>query len=243
MHTPTQLVPTGARSDLRGQRRSPECHGSGFRKFASSRSGSSPLRTTRSAGWSALQRTTAPGSALNHNPSKGSSLMTFTGHRRVVATILAVASMALPASAWADTLPSSYRSDAAQSESAGTLPSTDRSDAAQSGWEAAARPPRSSSTAQRDHDRVHDHVPPRRQSGRPSGDEPRAAVRRTDHDRGSPSRAHDRARRRSGASADPVEHGAAARARGLRRPAGSRRDAAAPWPQPLNQASRSQGAR
>ena len=62
------------------------------------------------------------------------TFMTFTGQRRVVATILAAASMALPASSWADTLPSSYRSDAAQSDSAGTLPSTDRSDAAQSGW-------------------------------------------------------------------------------------------------------------
>ena len=39
--------------------------------------------------------------------------------------------MALPASAAADVLPSSYRSDAAQAGSTASLPSSDRSDAAQ----------------------------------------------------------------------------------------------------------------
>ena len=44
--------------------------------------------------------------------------------------------MAVPAPAAADSLPSTYKSDAAQSGSAGSLPSTDRTDAAQSGGEA-----------------------------------------------------------------------------------------------------------
>jgi hypothetical protein len=59
--------------------------------------------------------------------------MTFIRNRRAVATIVAASCIAWPASAAADPLPSSDRSDAAQSGSAGSLPSTDRSDAAQSG--------------------------------------------------------------------------------------------------------------
>ena len=62
--------------------------------------------------------------------------MTFIRSRRAVATIVAASCMALPASASADLLPSTYRSDAAQSGSAGSLPSTGRSDAAQSGSDA-----------------------------------------------------------------------------------------------------------
>jgi hypothetical protein len=59
--------------------------------------------------------------------------MTFIRNRRAVATIVAASCIALPASAAADPLPSTYKSDAAQSGSAGSRPSTDRSDAAQSG--------------------------------------------------------------------------------------------------------------
>jgi len=59
--------------------------------------------------------------------------MTFIRNRRVVATIVAASCMAVPASAAADSLPPTYRSDAAQSGSTGSPPPTDRSDAAQSG--------------------------------------------------------------------------------------------------------------
>ncbi|HTE63425.1 MAG TPA: hypothetical protein VK631_23920 [Solirubrobacteraceae bacterium] len=59
--------------------------------------------------------------------------MTFIRNRRVVTTIVAAACMAVPASAAANALPPTYKSDAAQSGSAGSPPSTDRSDAAQSG--------------------------------------------------------------------------------------------------------------
>jgi len=59
--------------------------------------------------------------------------MTFIRNRRVVATVVVASCIAVPASAAADSLPSTYRSDAAQSGSAGSLSSTDRSDAAQSG--------------------------------------------------------------------------------------------------------------
>ena len=59
--------------------------------------------------------------------------MTFIRNRRAVATIVAASCIALPASAAADPLPSTYKSDAAQSGSAGSLPASDRSDAAQSG--------------------------------------------------------------------------------------------------------------
>jgi hypothetical protein len=62
--------------------------------------------------------------------------MTFIRNRRAVATIVAASCMAVPASASADSLPSTYKSDAAQSGSAGSLSSTDRSDAAQSGADA-----------------------------------------------------------------------------------------------------------
>jgi len=61
--------------------------------------------------------------------------MTFIRNRRAVATIVAASCIALPASASADALPSTYKTDAAQSGSAGS-PSTDRSDAAQSGSDA-----------------------------------------------------------------------------------------------------------
>ena len=59
--------------------------------------------------------------------------MTFIRSRRVVATIVVASCIAVPASASADSPPSTYRSDAAQSGSTGSLPSADRSDAAQSG--------------------------------------------------------------------------------------------------------------
>ena len=59
--------------------------------------------------------------------------MTFIRNRRVVAAIVAASCIAVPTSASADTLPSTYRSDAAQSGSTGSLPASDRSDAAQSG--------------------------------------------------------------------------------------------------------------
>jgi hypothetical protein len=58
--------------------------------------------------------------------------MTFIRNRRAVASIVAASCIAWPASASADWLPSTYKSDAAPG-SAGSLPSTDRSDAAQSG--------------------------------------------------------------------------------------------------------------
>jgi hypothetical protein len=58
--------------------------------------------------------------------------MTFIRNRRFVAVTVAAACLAVPASASADSLPSTYKSDAAQSGSAGSLPSSDRSDAAQS---------------------------------------------------------------------------------------------------------------
>jgi hypothetical protein len=59
--------------------------------------------------------------------------MTFIRNRRTVATIVAASCIALPASVSADALPSTYKSDAAQSGSPGSLQSTDRSDAAQFG--------------------------------------------------------------------------------------------------------------
>jgi hypothetical protein len=59
--------------------------------------------------------------------------MKFIRTRRAVATIVVASCIALPASASADPLPSTYKSDAAQSGSAASLASTDRSDAAQSG--------------------------------------------------------------------------------------------------------------
>jgi hypothetical protein len=59
--------------------------------------------------------------------------MTVTRKRRILATIVAVSCVAVPASAAADSLPETYRSDAAQSGSPST--STDRSDAAQAGWD------------------------------------------------------------------------------------------------------------
>jgi hypothetical protein len=59
--------------------------------------------------------------------------MTFTRNGRLIAAIVAAACTAVPAAASADPMPSTYRSDAAQSGVAGSLPSTDRSDAAQSG--------------------------------------------------------------------------------------------------------------
>jgi hypothetical protein len=62
--------------------------------------------------------------------------MTFIRNRCAVATIVVASCIAWPASASADSLPSTYKSDAAQSGSAGSLPSTDRSDAAQSSSEA-----------------------------------------------------------------------------------------------------------
>jgi hypothetical protein len=57
--------------------------------------------------------------------------MTFIRNRRTVAAIAATACLALPASAAADSLPATYKSDAAQS---GAAQPTDRTDAAQSGW-------------------------------------------------------------------------------------------------------------
>jgi hypothetical protein len=68
--------------------------------------------------------------------------MTFTRSRRVVAALVAGSCLALPASASADPLPSTHKSDAAQAGYAGmpaasppaSLPSTHKSDAAQAGY-------------------------------------------------------------------------------------------------------------
>src|SRR5215207_9935079 len=64
--------------------------------------------------------------------------MTFTRNRGRNAALVATACLVLTASASADTLPSTYKSDAAQAGYAGTaahqLPSTHRSDAAQAGY-------------------------------------------------------------------------------------------------------------
>ena len=65
--------------------------------------------------------------------------MTFNRNRSIVAAILAASCLVVPASASADSLPSTYKSDAAQAGSAGSPPSTDRSDAAQSGTDAGNR--------------------------------------------------------------------------------------------------------
>jgi len=59
--------------------------------------------------------------------------MTFIRNRGVVAALAAASFVAVPASASADSVPSTYRSDAAQSGPAASQQSTDRSDAAQSG--------------------------------------------------------------------------------------------------------------
>jgi hypothetical protein len=56
--------------------------------------------------------------------------MTFIRNRRFVTAVVAAACVAVPASASAGTLPSTYKSDAAQSGSAMFMPSS-RSDAAQ----------------------------------------------------------------------------------------------------------------
>jgi len=69
--------------------------------------------------------------------------MTFTRCRSLVAAFVATSCLALPASASADSLPSTYKSDAGQAGyvsmrtatgSTDTLPSTYRSDAAQTGY-------------------------------------------------------------------------------------------------------------
>jgi hypothetical protein len=69
--------------------------------------------------------------------------MTFVRNHRVIAALVATSSLALTASASADPLPSTFRSDAAQAGYAGTptasastdpLPSTFRSDAAQAAY-------------------------------------------------------------------------------------------------------------
>jgi hypothetical protein len=59
--------------------------------------------------------------------------MTYIRNRRLVAAIVAASCVTVPASASAVSLPSTYKSDAAQSGPAASQPSTDRSDAAQSG--------------------------------------------------------------------------------------------------------------
>jgi hypothetical protein len=61
--------------------------------------------------------------------------MTYIRIHLVAAAAVAAVCLAMPASAPADELPASYRSDAAQ---AGSQPSTDRTDAAQAGAEPAA---------------------------------------------------------------------------------------------------------
>jgi hypothetical protein len=70
-----------------------------------------------------------PDDALDRHPCEGGFTTTFTGNRRFLAAIVAVACTAVPAAASADSLPSTDRSDAARSGAAGS-PSTDRSDAA-----------------------------------------------------------------------------------------------------------------
>ena len=62
--------------------------------------------------------------------------MTSIRNRGVVAAIVAASCIAPPTAAAADTLPSTFKSDAAQS---GALPGKDRSDAAQSGADADGR--------------------------------------------------------------------------------------------------------
>jgi hypothetical protein len=71
--------------------------------------------------------------------------MTSTRNRSLVAALVATSCLALPASASADSLPSTYKSDAGQAGyvsmrtatgSTDTLPSTYRSDAAQTGYAA-----------------------------------------------------------------------------------------------------------
>jgi hypothetical protein len=60
--------------------------------------------------------------------------MTFPSSRSIVAAIVVASCVVVPASAAAGSLPSTYKSDAAQSGAAGTPQSTDRTDAAQSGY-------------------------------------------------------------------------------------------------------------
>jgi hypothetical protein len=62
--------------------------------------------------------------------------MTYIRNRRLVAAIVAASCLTVPASASAGSLPSTYKSDAAQSGSVASPPSSDRSDAAQSGTDA-----------------------------------------------------------------------------------------------------------
>jgi hypothetical protein len=64
--------------------------------------------------------------------------MTFIRNHRFVVAIVAAACTAVPASASADSLPSTYKTDAAQSGSGTSVPSS-RSDAAQSGGDAGDR--------------------------------------------------------------------------------------------------------
>jgi hypothetical protein len=64
--------------------------------------------------------------------------MTYVRTRRIVVAIVAASCLAVPAAALGDTLPASYKSDAAQSGAAGVVASTDRTDAAQSGSETSA---------------------------------------------------------------------------------------------------------
>jgi hypothetical protein len=65
--------------------------------------------------------------------------MTSIRNRRVIAAVVAASCLSVPASASAGSLPSTYKSDAAQAGSAVSLPSSDRSDAAQSGSDAGNR--------------------------------------------------------------------------------------------------------
>ena len=93
MHTSIQLVPTAALGAVRGARRPRGAPHSGVRRLHHrSRQCSQPPFT-----------------------DKGSSLMTFIRTRRVVATIVVASCMAVPASAAAESLPSTFRTDAAQS--------------------------------------------------------------------------------------------------------------------------------
>ena len=78
--------------------------------------------------------------------------MTFISSRRIVAAFVAAACLAVPSAAVADTLPSTYRSDAAQS---GSPPSNGRTDAAQSGQDATS--PRATLVAQHLGDNPADH--------------------------------------------------------------------------------------
>ena len=133
--------------------------------------------------------------------------MTSSNIRRAVAAIVAASCMAIPVSASAQTLPPTFRSDAAQSGG-----DADHRERGQS-----RRSVRSDAAAD---------VPERRRAVR-------RRPARADDRRGRPARAHDRARRRRGVADRAVGHRAAGRARAVRLHAGAHTSRAAARPQSL----------